>query len=300
MTSIKHLYILIYLLFMGNIIYAQSLQEPAQPAFSVYDTRTGEKISITELADRIINTDVLFWGEEHDDNIGHILELKMLKLLQERYPNRLTLSLEMFETDCQHIVDEYCGGFINEEKFLSLSRPWSNYKEDYRPLVEFAKDNAMPIIAANSPRRYNSIVSKRGVLSLDSLPRESKKFIAALPLQVPYNGAYHKKFTNLMNGTDMIHTKNMFAAQCLWDATMAQRIQKAISNSKKNGLVFHICGRFHSDGYLGTVGQIRKRKFDTKVLTISCFPSDSFKHVDIESIEGIADFVVLTEQKPTE
>lgn len=274
---------------------AQSLPMKPNTPFKIYDTHTGEQITITELSDRLGKTDVLFWGEEHNDTIGHILELKMLKLLSERYTNKLMLSLEMFETDNQTLLDEYLGGFISKEKFSKEVRLWNNY-EDYSPMVEYAKTQHIPVIAANSPRRYNSLMSQRGPKSLDSLGDNSKELIARLPIYVPTKGKYYDKFVNIMGGADNIHSPNMFASQCLWDATMAKSIDRAHSNNKKGGIVMHVCGRFHSDEGLGTVAQLRRKNKDLAITTISCIPADDFEKPNRKNYETIADFVILTQK----
>ena len=66
------------------------------------------------------------------------------------------LSLEMFEADVQHVLDEYMAGLTREEDMLRDGRPWANYREAYRSLVELARAAALPVIAANAPRRYVS------------------------------------------------------------------------------------------------------------------------------------------------
>jgi uncharacterized iron-regulated protein len=279
--------------------FAQSLPLKPELPFKIYDTRTGEQLTMTELADRMGKTEVMFWGEEHNDTIGHILELKMLKLLNERYRNKLVLSLEMFETDCQVLVDEYLGGFINKEKFLKDARAWNNY-EDYSPMVEYAKENRISVVAANSPRRINNLMSKRGPKSLDSLGSGSKALIAKLPIYAPKSGAYYKKFVGIMGGEGNIHSPNMFASQCLWDATMAQSIDRAISNNKKGGIVMHVCGRFHSDEYLGTVAQLLRKDKGVRATTISCFTAEDFDKPDYEAYEPLADFVILTKKMGAE
>lgn len=289
----------ILLLLVALSTQAQSLPVPTSLPFLIYNTRTGENITITELADKMKYTDVLFWGEEHDDTIGHILQLKLLKLLRERHQeDNLILSMEMFETDCQVVLNEYTGGFINKEKFLKLSRPWNNY-QDYEPLVEFAKQERIPVIAANSPRRYNNIMSSRGPKTLDSLGASSKKYIARLPVYAPKSGKYYKKFVNIMGGEDNIHSPNMFASQCLWDATMAESIQKAHKKFKKNGLVFHIAGRFHSDEYLGTVAQLERKNKDLNIRTISCFRAEDFDKPNYDQYAALADYIILIKKTQT-
>ena len=292
----KQVFILFSFLIIPFLSKAQSLPIEGHLPFKILDTRTGEQISITQAADRIGRADVLFWGEEHNDTIGHVLELKMLKLLNERYNGKLMLSLEMFETDCQVLVDEYLGGFVTREKFLKDSRPWNNYEQDYSPMVEFAKEQKIPVIAANSPRRLNNLMSKRGPKSLDSLGPGSKRLIAKLPVYVPKKGKYYKKFVGIMGGENNIHSPNMFASQCLWDATMAKSIDNAVSENKKNGLVFHVCGRFHCDEYLGTVAQLLRKDNDLEVATISCFPAEDFEKPDFKQYAELADFVILTQR----
>jgi uncharacterized iron-regulated protein len=156
----KYFSLVVVILFFTVSSRAQSGSIETGLPFKIFDTKTGEQLTLTELADRIIKTDVLFWGEEHNDSIGHILELKMLKMLHERYDEKLVLSLEMFETDCQVLLDEYLSGFINKEKLIKDARAWNNY-EDYSPLVDYAKEHKLTVIAANSPRRYNNLMSQK-------------------------------------------------------------------------------------------------------------------------------------------
>jgi uncharacterized iron-regulated protein len=88
---------------------------------------------------------------------------KYLKIASiKRRKKKCRPSLEMFERDVQIVLDEYVKDLITEKKFLDDSRPWNNYKTDYRPLVEYAKQNKLPVIAANAPRRYINMVSRGG------------------------------------------------------------------------------------------------------------------------------------------
>lgn len=285
------------LLFLALSIASYAQSRPIEPhmPFKILNTRNGEFITMTQLADYMGKTDVLLWGEEHDDTVGHLLEVKMLKLLSERFNGRLCLSLEMFETDCQVLLDDYLGGFITKEKLVKDAHAWANY-EDYSPMIEYAKEQKIPVIAANSPRRYNTLMSKRGPKSLDSLSPGAKRLIARLPVYVPSKGKYYNKFIGIMGGAENIHSPNMFASQCLWDATMAKSIANAVSSNKKGGLVMHVCGRFHCDEYLGTVSQLRRKDSDIDITTISCFTADDFEKPSIERYEQLADFVILTEK----
>ena len=109
----------------------------------------GSPATLDDIVNASSKATVTFLGESHNDAVAHYLEEKILRLVHR--PD-LALSLEIFETDVQYVIDEYLAGIITEEHFMSSSRAWKNYKADYRPLVEFAKERKMPMLAANAPR----------------------------------------------------------------------------------------------------------------------------------------------------
>jgi uncharacterized iron-regulated protein len=49
---------------------------------------------------------------------------------------------EMFESGNQLVVNEYLKGLYTDDKMTpEITQLWSNYQTDYRPLVDFAKEN---------------------------------------------------------------------------------------------------------------------------------------------------------------
>ena len=92
----------------------------------------------------------------------------------------LVLALEMFERDVQDTLDAYLKGEIPEDEFLEQARPWPNYLEDYRPLIEFAKSKGIPVIAANIPRRAAAAVAMANKISPDVLGGTASTF------QIPF------------------------------------------------------------------------------------------------------------------
>ena len=149
---------------------AHSSPPAASPIFSpdaqhyrVFDTE-GRPATIDQILNHCENVQVVFWGEEHNDAVGHALQALFFQHLITRYSTtrQVALSLEMFERDTQVVLNEYLSGLITESHFLRSSRPWSNYSQDYKPLVLLAKDHHLPVLAANAPQRYVNLVSRRG------------------------------------------------------------------------------------------------------------------------------------------
>ena len=260
----------------------------------IYRAKDMKPVSMDSVALELAAANVVFFGEEHDDSLGHVAQFELMKLLQARNPKPLALSLEMFETDCQTVLNEYLSGFINEDRLLKDARPWPTYQQHYRPMVELAKAKGLAVVAANAPRRYVSLVNRRGRASLDSLAKDAKKWLPPLPFDT-LDGAYYQKFSKLMGGHGGF-SPSFYHSQSLWDATMAYNIAQALKQNK-NQQVYHLCGRFHSDEYLGTVAQLRKLRPKTVIKTISCFSERSRADETAQGLPRLADFVIITNPK---
>src|SRR5215510_1702336 len=172
----------------------------------------------------------------------------------------------MFETDNQLALNEYLEERINEDRFSKDVRLWSNYK-DYRPMIEYAKANHITVIAANAPRRYVNMVSRRGMRSLDSLSKDAKKFLPPLPYDT-LSGRYREKFMEVMKGAPGGGNSNVYYSQSLWDAGMSYSIYRYWKKNKGNK-IFHCVGGFHTAEKLGTAAQLQIRSKRLKILNIA-------------------------------
>jgi uncharacterized iron-regulated protein len=259
--------------------------------YKIFDTHSKQLVTIDKMVTDMEKADVLFFGEEHNDSAGHYLENKILQALYAVYKNKVVLSMEMFETDGQLVLNEYLAGKIDESRFGKDVRWWSNYK-DYRPMVEFAKENNIPVIAANPPRRYVSMVSKRGMASLDSLSKEAKKLLPPLPYDT-LTGRYRDKFFDIMKGSPGGENPRVYHSQSLWDAGMSYNIYKHLKGNKGKK-VFHCVGKFHTDEKLGTAAQLQMQNKKLRILNISCFPDKSFGNPEWEKFINLADYIIIT------
>lgn len=244
-----------------------------------------------ELTAALAPADVVFFGEEHHDSIAHVLQSELLMALDERY-NGVALSLEMFASDDQLVLNEYLTGLITERNFSKDVALWGNYS-DYRPMIAYAKSKGMPVLAANAPSRYTNRVTRLGLKSLKMLDKSARDLLAPLPIDT-LTGRYHEKFTALMGGHSEMGNLKIYQSQNLWDATMAYRISRFIKE-KDVRKVLHVNGRFHSDEHLGTVAQLRMyAPRRTVVANISCFPDNGPGQPDWGSFAQLGDFIILT------
>jgi len=265
--------------------------------FIIYSVKEGKEVELKSIVNNLRDFDVLFFGEEHNDSIGHQLQTLLFESMFEEFGNRATLSLEMFDRDVQHIMDEYLSGRIKESHFNKDSRKWKNY-DDYLPMVEFAKEKGLDVLCANSPFRYVSIANSRGIEGLMELSDEAKKAMAPLPYTFA-SGKYANKLKALMNHstTDSVPTTptyNLIPGQSLWDATMAYSIFEYLKKNKESK-VLHLNGRFHTEEYLGIVERLAEFNLDISSIVITLVGGDeNYPKIDFEAYEHLGDYIIFT------
>jgi uncharacterized iron-regulated protein len=266
-------------------LFAQNTDQ----SYKIFETKTKKSITVEELVKNMKNVDVLFFGEEHNDSTGHLLETDIFSRMLLAYPGT-ALSLEMFATDVQPVLNEYIAGLISEKNFIKEARAWNNYK-DYKPLIELAKQNKTDVIGANAATRYSNAVTFSGLGRLNDFPAASKAFLPPLPIDTA-TGRYHDKFIETLGGHDM-GTMKIFQTQNLWDAAMAWSMAKyAKLNPKKK--IFQVNGRFHSDEHLGTFAQLRKYAPKLKMVNISCFAGKNDLQPDWTKQTELGDYIIIT------
>jgi uncharacterized iron-regulated protein len=267
-----------------------------KPAYLLYDSE-GKNVKYEKMIEKISTADVVFFGELHDNPISHWLELEITAGLHMVAGNNLIIGAEMFEADNQLLLDEYLASKYQADKFEAEAKLWKNYKTDYKPLVEFARENRLPFIATNVPRRYASMVSRGGFEVLDSLATEAKSYLAPLPVSYDPELKCYKDMLSMpgMPGMGGKPNLNFPKAQAIKDATMAHFIAVSLSEGKK---FIHYNGAYHSDNYQGIVHYLRLYKPGVKIATITTVLQDDIGSLTEEN-KGLADFIVTVPQTMT-
>jgi len=264
---------------------------------TVWDARAGKTLSRSDLLDRLAQADVVFVGEQHDSAPTHALELGLLQELHRRAGKRLTLGMEMWERDAQPALDAYLAGKTNEAAFLATARPWSNYRTDYRPFVEYARVNGIPVLASNVPQALASRVGRNG---LDALKDASPAQTPAL-IQAPHD-AYWERFQTVMQtmgsghgAMDAVTVERFYQAQVLRDETMADSIAIRLATARTDAsrpIILHINGDFHSDYGQGIPKRVLWRRPLTHILIVSVVPAAVPPSSLLPADQTRADFVV--------
>ena len=258
-------------------------------AYQIFDKK-GKKSSYEKVLKAAEKSDVVLFGEYHDNSVVHWLQLEFTKDLAQK--KDLVLGAEMLEADNQKQLDQYLNGEINQKQLDSSARLWKNYKTDYKPLVDFAKDKKINFIATNVPRRYASLVFKKDLVALDSLSALEKSWIAPLPIEFDINLPGYKSMMGMQGG----HAgEKMPKAQAIKDATMAYFINK---NRKENSIFVHYNGTYHSDNYEGINWYLRKLDADIQIVTIAMVEQKDITKLEAEHYNK-ADFILVIDEDVT-
>jgi uncharacterized iron-regulated protein len=261
-----------------------------KPAYLLYNSE-GKNVKYQKMIETISSADVVFFGELHDNPIAHWLEYEVTADLHEIAGDSLIMGAEMFETDNQLLLDEYLASAYEADKFEAEVKLWKNYKTDYKPLIEYARKNKLPFIATNIPRRYASMVSKKGLEVLDSLSPQAKEYIAPLPVIYDPEVKCYKDMLDMhgMPGMGGKPNENMPKAQAIKDATMAYFIDKNLEPGK---LFIHYNGSYHSDNHLGIIYYLKLYRPEIRVVTIATVLQDDIETLLPEN-SAVADFIVV-------
>lgn len=253
-------------------------------------TKDGKKTTYKKLLGASGDTQVVLFGEHHDNSLIHWLQLELTKDLAEK--KSLVLGAEMIEADNQKQLDQYLAGQINQKAFDTLAHLWNNHKTDYKPLVDFAKEKKFPFIATNVPRRYASLVYKKGLGELDNLKAEEKAWIAPLPIAYDATLPGYVEMLKMSGGHG---GDNLPKAQAIKDATMAYFINKNL----KPGTVFvHYNGTYHSDNFEGINWYLKKYNPGVKIVTIAAVSQKDVSTLEKEHLNK-ADFILVVDEDMT-
>lgn len=268
-----------------------STQAQEKKAFALFD-QAGKDITYQSILDSISKTDVVLFGEFHNNPISHWLQLEMVSDLKKGNIN-LSIGAEMFETDTQHTIDLFLKDSLAENEFRKKTRVWTNYATDYKPVVDFAKSTSTPFLATNIPRPYATKVYKNGGFSaLDSLTAEEYAWMAPLPIPFDMELESYQNMLDMMGGHG---GEDLVKAQAIKDATMAYFILK---NLQPNQVFFHLNGSYHSNDFEGIYWYLKTYRKNLNILTISTVEQSELNVLENEHLNK-ANFIIVVNENMT-
>ncbi|MEO1762635.1 MAG: ChaN family lipoprotein [Cyanobacteria bacterium J06629_18] len=255
--------------------------------------------NLNQILPELKKAKVVYLGETHDSSQDHQNQLRILKELHKNNP-KLAIGMEMFQRPYQEAINQYIAGKITETELVEKTEyknRWGFDWELYAPILRFAKEKQIPVLALNTPSEISRKVAKEG---LEKLTDEEKKFIPPVTEIRLDNIAYRQMILKAFEqhqsaGHGNSNSANrFFLAQVLWDETMADGIASYIKANPDYQMVV-LAGQGHVVFGYGIPSRVERRIQDNNKDKNFTHKSVLLSVPDITPIEKdkpVADFIL--------
>ncbi len=262
-----------------GVAHAKAVDSVVEPAaLNLKDAR-----DLDYVVSKVSTARVVYVGELHDDYSNHMTQLGIIRRLHAIHPD-IAIGMEQFQQPFQKVLDQYISGELDEQELIRQSEWMERWKFDYRlyrPILSYAREQRIPVIALNVSSEIVSKVSKSGIEGLSDDDRKK------VPEQIDYSDkAYSERLRKIYD--KHAHKGNQsferfVQVQLLWDESMAKRAAEYMAANPKTQLVV-LAGVGHLM-YGSGIPQRVSRRVKSKMAII--LPGG-----DYEPLEGVGDFMV--------
>jgi uncharacterized iron-regulated protein len=229
----------------------------------------------------------VFIGERHDRYDHHLAQLEIIRRLHAIHP-RLAIGMEMFQQPFQDVLDDYVAGTLSEQEMLRRSEYYQRWRFDFRlyaPILRYAREHRLPVIALNLPAELTRKVGRDGIDVLDAAER------AQLPAEIDRSDAsYEEQLREVFEQHPDIGRgfDNFLEVQLLWDEGMAQQAADYLTAHPDYHMVI-LAGSGHIARGSGIPRRLLRRLPASSAIVLNGWDG---------AIEpGLADFILLPEPR---
>jgi uncharacterized iron-regulated protein len=273
------------LLLAAILVYAEQaheLSEQSKPDPIVIDLE--KTATLSALIEHLAQERVVYVGETHTAYEDHLLQLEILKGMQAQEGN-LAIGVEWFQWPVQEYLDAYLTGDITEAEMLDKSGYYDRWRFDYRlyrPIMAYAREQGIPVIALNAPAELTSAISSADI------PALSGELHEMLPDSYDFSDAdYRRRLEALYNEHPESggSFEGFLQVQLTWDETMAQRVSEYLKSDPGNRMLV-LAGSGHVEYRSGIPARVTRRTGTRgKTILMPKFPV---------SDKRVADYLLLT------
>lgn len=209
--------------------------EAGQSATRVVPSRALD--ALDQLMSQLRDRRVIFIGEHHERYENHLDQLAVIRALHAQGKS-LAIGLECFQQPFQPVLDAYVNGEIDEAEMLKRSEYFERWRFDYRlyrPILRFAREHSIALIALNLEEEFTQRVSEVGIAGLDASAR------ARLPASIKRDDpAYRSRLKAVFERHPFSEARDFerfLDVQLAWDEGMAARGAEMLTMHPERTLV---------------------------------------------------------------
>ncbi|WP_408648033.1 ChaN family lipoprotein [Thiocapsa bogorovii] len=218
----------------------------------------GALSDMSDLLDRIADRRVVFVGESHDRYEDHLNQLAVIEGLHAR-GKPLAIGMEFFQQPYQSAIDAYLAGDVDEAEFLRRTEYFDRWRFDYRlyrPILRFAREHGIPVIALNLEAELTRRVGEVGIAGLTEAER------ARIPAEIDRSDpTYRERIEAVfaMHPSERQQdVENFLEVQLLWDEGMAERAAVYLEENPERTFVV-LAGSGHVEYGQGIPSRLTRR-----------------------------------------
>lgn len=247
----------------------------------------GEVVPLATALRTFADARVVLVGETHNLYDNHLIQLAVLRTMHQRQP-KLALGVEWFQQDVQQHLDDYIAGRITEAEMLARSGYYDRWRYDYRhyrPIMTYAREHRIPVLALNAPTSIVRQVSRNG---LDSLSAEARNRIPASFDRSDQDYVQRIRASYDRHPSGRQSFDSFLSVQLLWDETMASNAARFLQQQPDHSLLI-LAGNGHASYRSGIADRIERRHpVSSLLVTAANLPPSA------TDVESSADYVVVT------
>jgi uncharacterized iron-regulated protein len=248
----------------------------------------GPTIAFEQMIDRLADKRVVFVGERHDRFDHHQNQLAVIRALHERNPN-LAIGMEFFQRPFQPYLDQYVRDEIDQREMLRLTEYYLRWKYDFRlyaPILEYARENDIPVVALNLPPEITGPVGSGDfdsltIEQLEELPQDMDREVPGYTERLETIFNYHPVAAH---GSEV---DRFLEVQLLWDEGMADRVATYLKDHPRTQMVV-LAGSGHVAYGTGIPTRVARRLQGPMAIVVN---DDG-----IGLSRNVADYVLLSEE----
>lgn len=124
------------------------------------------------LLDKLLQRDLVFLGEQHDNATHHAKQAQMVAWLRERHPGQVGVAMEMVQIPFQSELDAFIAGEFPLSELperLEWKKRWGFDFKMYAPVFEYCRKWSMPMRAMRFSNESSKLLGSHGtsILSAD-------------------------------------------------------------------------------------------------------------------------------------
>lgn len=229
---------------------------------------TGTHMTKNQFFKYIFQSRVIYVGENHDNLDHHKVQLEIIKSLEEKYPGKVAVGMEMFRKPSQPLLDKIITGDLDGKTFFKeYAKNWGYDYDYYKDILNYIREKRIPLIALNASRKQMRALRHKGA------EQEASEEQALLP-EMDKGDPYHKAVIEAIFG-DVSHGKGIFEGfyemQLLWEETMAETLSDYLkSKDGEDKIMVVLVGGGHVEYGYGIPRRLFRRlpePYTTVVLT---------------------------------